>query len=580
MTYFKNGFEVQHNKLKIRLSSIRSLLHNLNFQIADRGMIDTASIVSKQDVSAYLTDEYGVEELEVIKNYSDGFYEVDDYLMLEFGARVTTNEDLKKDLELLSNYFRVQTTENHLSKYLGKKQSVNSNTIVKPLATIEKGRIKFRGVNDLSYIENFYTVGNAKEIYVSGIFYQALSEYAGISNLSNWTFRKELSRHDESRYILKVLEGAIKPNTEKGKLVYEKYLDVITKRGENFIFMETYLKRAEELDYYTDRLLAEGKQLKGITDYSIIYEDNIEEVDTFPFYTSYYAIDYDNQCELDMVKPYQRVGGEFTREITEENKYDFPVTVYINGKKEKMYPVKENPIIKMHNLEKTGFAYSGDNEYVRALNASELQLDASILVTEATKYVNVYNKAMCKAVDEYNELLEDEDDMHLKVTPKVTKEDNKMYIANKLKYYSVNPNLERVVEGTLILNENLESPTLKMLISDDMFVDYSIEDLEKRRAFYVEEEKSMYAYKFTMQYDTESKDIITVRENLVGIVRKGKKVNPTVLTAMGLSLEQEELIRKMVRKEILNKVMECKDSSEYFKKVIESSSKEGEKQHA
>ncbi|MEC3460271.1 hypothetical protein P9131_30395, partial [Bacillus thuringiensis] len=225
MTYFKNGFEVQHNKLKIRLSSIRSLLHNLNFQIADRGMIDTASIVSKQDVSAYLTDEYGVEELEVIKNYSDGFYEVDDYLMLEFGARVTTNEDLKKDLELLSNYFRVQTTENHLSKYLGKKQSVNSNTIVKPLATIEKGRIKFRGVNDLSYIENFYTVGNAKEIYVSGIFYQALSEYAGISNLSNWTFRKELSRHDESRYILKVLEGAIKPNTEKGKLVYEKYLD-------------------------------------------------------------------------------------------------------------------------------------------------------------------------------------------------------------------------------------------------------------------------------------------------------------------------------------------------------------------
>ncbi|AFQ30112.1 hypothetical protein P4493_04240 [Bacillus thuringiensis] len=580
MTYFKNGFEVQHNKLKIRLSSIRSLLHNLNFQIADRGMIDTASIVSKQDVSAYLTDEYGVEELEVIKNYSDGFYEVDDYLMLEFGARVTTNEDLKKDLELLSNYFRVQTTENHLSKYLGKKQSVNSNTIVKPLATIEKGRIKFRGVNDLSYIENFYTVGNAKEIYVSGIFYQALSEYAGISNLSNWTFRKELSRHDESRYILKVLEGAIKPNTEKGKLVYEKYLDVITKRGENFIFMETYLKRAEELDYYTDRLLAEGKQLKGITDYSIIYEDNIEEVDTFPFYTSYYAIDYDNQCELDMVNRIRGVGGEFTREITEENKYDFPVTVYINGKKEKMYPVKENPIIKMHNLEKTGFAYSGDNEYVRALNASELQLDASILVTEATKYVNVYNKAMCKAVDEYNELLEDEDDMHLKVTPKVTKEDNKMYIANKLKYYSVNPNLERVVEGTLILNENLESPTLKMLISDDMFVDYSIEDLEKRRAFYVEEEKSMYAYKFTMQYDTESKDIITVRENLVGIVRKGKKVNPTVLTAMGLSLEQEELIRKMVRKEILNKVMECKDSSEYFKKVIESSSKEGEKQHA
>ncbi|AND28395.1 hypothetical protein BK764_11460 [Bacillus thuringiensis serovar israelensis] len=543
-------------------------------------MIDTASIVSKQDVSAYLTDEYGVEELEVIKNYSDGFYEVDDYLMLEFGARVTTNEDLKKDLELLSNYFRVQTTENHLSKYLGKKQSVNSNTIVKPLATIEKGRIKFRGVNDLSYIENFYTVGNAKEIYVSGIFYQALSEYAGISNLSNWTFRKELSRHDESRYILKVLEGAIKPNTEKGKLVYEKYLDVITKRGENFIFMETYLKRAEELDYYTDRLLAEGKQLKGITDYSIIYEDNIEEVDTFPFYTSYYAIDYDNQCELDMVNRIRGVGGEFTREITEENKYDFPVTVYINGKKEKMYPVKENPIIKMHNLEKTGFAYSGDNEYVRALNASELQLDASILVTEATKYVNVYNKAMCKAVDEYNELLEDEDDMHLKVTPKVTKEDNKMYIANKLKYYSVNPNLERVVEGTLILNENLESPTLKMLISDDMFVDYSIEDLEKRRAFYVEEEKSMYAYKFTMQYDTESKDIITVRENLVGIVRKGKKVNPTVLTAMGLSLEQEELIRKMVRKEILNKVMECKDSSEYFKKVIESSSKEGEKQHA
>ncbi|MEC3457053.1 hypothetical protein, partial [Bacillus thuringiensis] len=361
---------------------------------------------------------------------------------------------------------------------------------------------------------------------------------------------------------------------------YEKYLDVITKRGENFIFMETYLKRAEELDYYTDRLLAEGKQLKGITDYSIIYEDNIEEVDTFPFYTSYYAIDYDNQCELDMVNRIRGVGGEFTREITEENKYDFPVTVYINGKKEKMYPVKENPIIKMHNLEKTGFAYSGDNEYVRALNASELQLDASILVTEATKYVNVYNKAMCKAVDEYNELLEDEDDMHLKVTPKVTKEDNKMYIANKLKYYSVNPNLERVVEGTLILNENLESPTLKMLISDDMFVDYSIEDLEKRRAFYVEEEKSMYAYKFTMQYDTESKDIITVRENLVGIVRKGKKVNPTVLTAMGLSLEQEELIRKMVRKEILNKVMECKDSSEYFKKVIESSSKEGEKQHA
>lgn len=72
MTYFKNGFEVQHNKLKIRLSFIRSLLHNLNFQIADRGMIDTASIVSKQDVSAYLTDEYGVEELEVIKNYSDG----------------------------------------------------------------------------------------------------------------------------------------------------------------------------------------------------------------------------------------------------------------------------------------------------------------------------------------------------------------------------------------------------------------------------------------------------------------------------------------------------------------------------
>ncbi|WP_257154792.1 hypothetical protein [Bacillus toyonensis] len=580
MTYFKNGFEVQHNKLKIRLSSIRSLLHNLNFQIADRGMIDTASIVSRQDVSAYLMDEYGVEELEVIKNYSDGFYEVDDYLMLEFGARVTTNEDLKKDLELLSNYFRVQTTENHLSKYLGKKQSVNSNTIVKPLATIEKGRIKFRGVNDLSYIENFYTVGNAKEIYISNIFYQALSDYAGISNLSNWTFREELSRHDESRYILKVLEGAIKPNTEKGMLVYEKYLDVITKKGENFIFMETYLKRAEELDYYTDRLLAEGKQLKGITDYSIIYEDNIEEVDTFPFYTSYYAIDYDNQCELDMVNRIRGVGGEFTREITEENKYDFPVTVYINGKKEKMYPVKENPIIKMHNLEKTGFAYSGDNEYIRALNASELQLDASILVTEATKYVNVYNKAMCKAVDEYNELLEDEDDMHLKVTPKVTKEDNKMYIANKLKYYSVNPNLERVVEGTLILNENLESPTLKMLISDDMFVDYSIEDLEKRRAFYVEEEKAMYAYKFTMQYDTESKDIITVRENLVGIVRKGKKVNPTVLTAMGLTLEQEELIRKMVRNEVLNKVMDCKDSSEYFKKVIESSSKEGVKQHA
>ncbi|PGF05364.1 hypothetical protein COM61_01170 [Bacillus toyonensis] len=543
-------------------------------------MIDTASIVSRQDVSAYLMDEYGVEELEVIKNYSDGFYEVDDYLMLEFGARVTTNEDLKKDLELLSNYFRVQTTENHLSKYLGKKQSVNSNTIVKPLATIEKGRIKFRGVNDLSYIENFYTVGNAKEIYISNIFYQALSDYAGISNLSNWTFREELSRHDESRYILKVLEGAIKPNTEKGMLVYEKYLDVITKKGENFIFMETYLKRAEELDYYTDRLLAEGKQLKGITDYSIIYEDNIEEVDTFPFYTSYYAIDYDNQCELDMVNRIRGVGGEFTREITEENKYDFPVTVYINGKKEKMYPVKENPIIKMHNLEKTGFAYSGDNEYIRALNASELQLDASILVTEATKYVNVYNKAMCKAVDEYNELLEDEDDMHLKVTPKVTKEDNKMYIANKLKYYSVNPNLERVVEGTLILNENLESPTLKMLISDDMFVDYSIEDLEKRRAFYVEEEKAMYAYKFTMQYDTESKDIITVRENLVGIVRKGKKVNPTVLTAMGLTLEQEELIRKMVRNEVLNKVMDCKDSSEYFKKVIESSSKEGVKQHA
>ncbi|MGF2715372.1 hypothetical protein ACQUY5_24475 [Bacillus cereus] len=579
MTYFKNGFEVQHNKLKIRLSSIRSLLHNLNFQIADRGMIDTASVVCREDVSAYLMDEYGVEDLEVIKNYSDGFYETDDYLMLEYGAKITTNEELKKDLLLLSNYYRVQTTENHLSKYLGKKQSVNSNTIVKPLAVIDKGKIKFKGVNDLSYIENFYTVGNAKEIYVSGIFYQALSSYAGINNLSNWTFREELSRHEESKYILKVLEGAIKPNTREGIAVYEKYLDVIAKKGENFIFMETYLKRAEELDYYTDRLLSEGKQLKGITDYSIIYEDNIEEVDTFPFYTSYYAIDYDNQCELDMVNRIRGVGGEFTREITEENKNDFPVTVYINGKKEKMYPVKRDPMIKMHQLEKVGFAYAGDNDYIRCLNASELQLDASILITEAKKYVNNHNKAMCKAVEEYKELLEDEDDMHLKITPKVTKEDNKMYIENKLKYYSVNPNLERVVEGMLILDENLESPTLKVLISNDMFVDCTVEDLGKRKAIYVEEEKSMYAYKFTMQYDTESKDIITVRENLVGIVRKGKKVHPTVLTAMGLSIEQEELIRKMVRKEMLNKVMDCRDSSEFFEKVIESPSKEGEKQY-
>lgn len=579
MTYFKNGFAVHHNKLKIRLMSIRSLLHNLNYQIADKGMIDTASTVDRSEISSYLLDEYGVEELEVIKNYSDGFYEVDDYLMLEFGSKVTNNKELKKDLELLSNYYRVAETESHLSKYLGKKMSVNSNSNVKPIAVIEKGRIKFRGVNDLSYIENFYTVGNPKEIYVSGIFYQALSGYAGISNLLNWTFRSELTRHEESKYILKVLEGAIKPNTEEGKLVYEKYLEVIAKNGYNFIFMETYLKRAEELDFWTDKLLAQGKQLKGITDYSVIYEDGVEEVDTFPIYTSYYAIDYDNKCELDMVNRLRGVGGEFTREVTEENMNECPVAVYVNGVKENMYPVKSNCMISMSQLDKSGFTYTGDNEFVRCLNASELQLDASILETQATKYVNIYNKAMCKAVEEYEELLEDGEDMHLKVNTKVTKEDNKMYMSNKLKYYPVNANLERVVEGVIFLNENLQSPTLKIVVTDGVFLDYAVEDLEKRRSFYVDEEETMYAYKFIMQYDTESKDIVTVRENLLGIVRKGKKVNPVMLTSMGLTFEQEEHIRNMVKKEVLTQIMSCKDETEYFKKVLESSSKEGEKQH-
>ncbi|PHE64330.1 hypothetical protein COF68_05670 [Bacillus toyonensis] len=538
-------------------------------------MILTASTVSRDDLSAYLVDTYGAEELDCIKNYSDGFYDVDNYLMLEFGSTVTDNEELKADLELLSAYYRIKETEEHLSKYLGKKQSKNSNDIVKPLATIEKGRIKFKGVNDLSYVDNFYTVGNAKEIYVSNVFYDALSDYAGIERNSMWTFRKELSRFQESKFILLILEGAIKPTTKKGKEVYQKYLEVIAKKGYNFIFHETYLRRAEQLDEVTERVITSGKQLKGITDYSVIFEDNIEEIEHVPLYTSYYAWDYDNECELDPINRLRGVGGEFTRH---GNREDFPYHVYIDGKLEKMYPVKRNCHINIYDLEHEGFAYIGDNEYIRCLNASDLQLNGDIVKIEATKFINSHKNAMNKAVQEFLLLKEDEDNMQLNVKTVITPE-NKMFIKNHLKYFSVNSNGERAVEGLFLLDNDFKIPQLNVLVSDNLVIECETEDLEKKRlGLYVDEEQTTYAYKFVIMYDTETNEITRIRDTVLGVSRRGKKLNPVTLTNMGLTFEQEDQMREMIRKDLINTVIESQDKTEFYKSVVKTL-EEGEQLH-
>lgn len=597
---FKRGFTIHHGRLRTRLMSIRSLLHYLSYQIYDRGITLTPSYVRKKEVLKYLVDTYGSNELEPIKSYSFGTYEVDNYLMLELGSMVTKNEDLKRDLDLLASYYKTRKTEENISSYLSKKQSLKGNVKVKPFAKFEYGRVKFRGVNDLSYSDNYYTVGNAKEIYVSHIFYDALADYAGIEKNDEWTFRSELTRDQEDKFILLVLEGSLQPNTEVGKRVHKEYLKVITDKTPNIIFQETFYRRMEEIDAITERILNEGKQLKGVTDYSVIYEDNGDEITHVPVYAGYYVWDHDYDRPLDDVNRLRGIGGEFTREVKPGR---LPYEVYVNGKLTEMYPVeieevpktsnslietleeefegdqlghsngkrnrnRNDYLIRASDLVPRGFAYVGDDDYIRVLNATDLELNGDVCMYYANMFPKLNFKSQKRSVEKYEQLKGSEEDLELHVKT-VVDEDDDMYVKLHLKYYAENSNNEQVVEGLIMLNEDLKVPNLYTVLSGETILPITSEDLKKKRiGVYVKEKESMYAYKFLVMFNTKSNKVIRITDDILGVDRRGRVLHSLPLSAFGLEKEKEDLLAEMVRKEVVNKVIETGDSKFYYKELL------------
>jgi hypothetical protein len=590
----KRGFVIHHGKLGMRLVSVRSLMHYLSYQIYDRGITLTPSYVSKDEVLRYLLDTYGSDELEPIKSYASGIYELN-FLMLEFGAEVTTNPELKKDLELLSAYYRARKTEENISMYLYKKRSFKGNVMVKPFAKFEYGRIVFKGVNDLSYTDNYYTVGNAKEIFVSHIFYDALADYAEIPRNDEWTFRKELTRERESKYISLILDGKIKPNTDIGKKVYKAYMKVVTTKSPNLIYEETFMRRMEEIDRITEQILDSGKQLRGVTDYSVIYEDSGEELKEVPVYAGYYAWDHDLDQPLDDVNRLRGIGGEFTRNIPEGR---IPYEVIVDGREIYMYPVEieRNEVssskllstlqdeydellgnkrsetyndyrIKPSDLEPSGLAYIGDNDYIRVLNATDLELNGDITMFMAPVLPKLNVKSLMRSVREYHRV---RGEGELELNAKTVIDENKtMFVKQHLKFYQETPNNEQVVEGLIMLNEDLKVPRLYTVLSGETVVPLSEDDLEKKRiGVYVKENDAVYAYKFIVMFNTKSKTISRIKDVVVGVNRRGRNVQPLSLSVLGLNEEQEKALSSMVKKEVVDTIIECGSNFEYFKKVL------------
>ena len=601
MEHFKRGFTVHHGRLRTRLISIRSLLHYLTYQVYDRGITLTPSYVRKDEVLSYLLDTYGSEEMEVVKSFSYGTFEVDNYLMLEFGSKVTKNENLSKDLDLLSSYYRTRVTEKNLSRYLNRKRSLKGNVSVKAYAKFEYGRIKFNGVTDLSYHENYYTVGEAKEIFVSHIFYDAMADYAGFKRDNEWTFREELDREQEGKFIQLIIEGAIKPNTELGKKAHKAYMRAITTKTKNIIFEETFMRRMEEIDDLTKWVIDNDKQLKGVSDYSVIYEENGEEISHVPVHASYFAWDYDYNEPLDDINRLRGIGGEFTREYRDDM---LPYEVYIDGKIVDMFPVEiegrqkkvdsyleslqleyledikgltevnnsedeQEYCITADILQPMGVPYLGEDDYVRVLNATDLELSGDVTVYMANMFPKLNLKAQSRSVEEYQNL-GSEEDYNLKQHAKtIIDEQNNMFIKQHLKYYNSNQYQERVVEGLVMLSEDLVEPTLLTLVSGTTAIPLSLNELTKKRlGVYVKEKESMYAYKFLVMYNTETKQIAQLTDSVTGLDKRGKSLYSLPLLNLGLDEDKEEAFKELVRKTILDKVMDCDSSNEYYKQVL------------
>lgn len=602
MEYFKKGLTVHHGRLRTRLISVRSLLHYLSFQVYDRGITVTPSYVRKDEVLNYLLDTYDSEELEPIKSDSLGVYEVDNYLMLDFATKVVSSESLRNDLDLLSSYYRTCETEKNLSMYLNKKRSLMGNTIVKPFAKFEYGRVKFRGYNDLSYHDNYYTVGHAKEIFVSHIFYDALADYAGIPRNDEWTFRKELTREQEGKYIMLVLDGSIRPNTELGKKAQRAYIQVLANKTPNLIFEETFMRRLEEIDYHTEKLISEGKQLRGVTDYSVVYEDNVDDITHVPIYVSYYAWDHDYDEPLDDVNRLRGIGGEFTREVQPDR---LPYEVYIDGRPVDMYRVeidKEQSdssyllnslqeeyedttgdrnldifnkndaetdyLITTENLAPSGFAYTGDDKYIRALNASDLELNGDAVMYEANMFPKLSFKAQQRSVKEYHRLVEGDSKMELHVKT-VIDESEDMYIKQHVKYYNPSSNGEQVVDGLLMIDENLNVPELHAILSEDVIVPLTEDDLSRKRlGVYTKETDSVYAYKFVLMYNVETKAIVRLEDDVLGVDRKGKSLKALTLRTLGLSEDKEEQLKKIVREGITDAIVKYDSKNEFYQSLV------------
>lgn len=596
MEQLKRGFKIHHGWLRTRLMSIRSLLHYLSYQIYDRGITLTPSYVRNDEVNKYLVDEYGSEALEALRSYSFGRYESDNYLMLEFASLVVTNPDLKSDLDLLSSYYRTRETEKNISMYLSKKRSLKGNVLVKPFAKFEYGRVKFKGVNDLSYHDNYYTVGNAKEVFVSHIFYDALADYAGVPKNREWTFRTELTREQESKYIMLIIDGSIEPNTEVGRKVHDAYMEIVTTRTPNYIFEETYLRRLEEIDEVTQKILDAGKQIKGVTDYSVIYEDSGEEITHVPVYVGYYAWDNDYGEPLDDINRLIGCSGEFTREPIPDR---LPYEVTIDGRTVDMYRVEverenvdesylfsslqreyEKDIVEgaftekdyhisAENLEPQGFAYIGDDEYIRCLNATDLELNGDAIMYMANMHPKLNLRKKKKAVEDYHILQEEgEGDLQLKVKT-VVNDDNEMFVKQHIKYYDESPTGERVVEGFVMLDDDLRVPDLYTLISNETMINLSEDSLQSKRVgVYVKEKESVYGYKFLIMFDTETKAITRVTDSIIGVSRRGSNIQSLTLRMLGLEEEKENYLREVVQKSIFDIVLNNEDNKEFYTSIM------------
>src|SRR5690606_29479271 len=102
--------------------------------------------------------------------------------------------------------------------------------------------------------------------------------------------------------------------------------------------------------------------------------------------------------------------------------------------------------ITPEDLIPSGVPYIGEDDYVRVLNATDLELNGDAVMYMSNMFPKLNYKAQQKAIAEYYALEESEYSLELHVKT-VVDEESRMYIKQHLKYYAPNNNNEQVVEG-------------------------------------------------------------------------------------------------------------------------------------